>query len=163
MTLVYKARQSTLKSKDGKKKWFPQIVKVGKMITIHQMAGEIAKRSSLSPGDVKNVIDHLMDVMRIHLMDSHSVKLDGLGSFTVTAKANGTGVETEKEVNANQINGLRVRFTPSYTRNRIEGTTRAMFSELDFERYDGKSLKSVEDDTDPDDGGGGSGNVDPDA
>ncbi len=46
------------------------------------MIGEtIAERSSLTAGDVHNVIRNLMAVMREQLLNSRTVKLEGLGNI----------------------------------------------------------------------------------
>ena len=60
MPLFYRARQSQLKTKEGKKQWHLTLVKVGKMVTSQQLAEVIAEKSSLTPGDVHNVIRNLM-------------------------------------------------------------------------------------------------------
>lgn len=160
--MYFKAHQSTLKSKDGIKKWFPRLVKAKTVVTTNKLAELIAEKSSLTTGDVKNVLDNLPKTMALFLMNSQSVNIEGLGSFTAVASAGGSGVNTEKEVNAKQINGLKIRFTPSYSRNAIEGTTRAMFAGVTFEKYDPKKLKDAV--VNP--GGGGNTDddyVDPDA
>ena len=59
-----------------------------------------------------------------YMAQGRSVKLDGIGSFYFTAATNNNGVDTEKEVTAALINGVRVRFIPE-TRFR-GGGTRAM-------------------------------------
>ncbi|NDV82993.1 HU family DNA-binding protein [Bacteroides sp. 51] len=152
MTLFYKARQSTLESKDGKKKWYPILVKTGKAVSLLEMATEVAEKSSLTPGDTLSVSQNLMMVMSRHLMNSRSVRLDGLGTFTVIGKAKGTGVDTEEEVSSLQFNGLRVRFTPEYTRNNTQGTTRAMFSKVEYAKWgDSKSTKGNSSDNGGDD------------
>ncbi|MCD7900799.1 MAG: HU family DNA-binding protein [Bacteroides sp.] len=164
--LLYKARQSSIASKDGKKKWFPVLVKTGKAVTLFEMADEVAEKSSLTPGDTMSVTSNLMRVIARHLMNSRSVKLDGLGTFTVIAKSVGHGVDTEEEVNHTQIHGLRIRFTPEFTRNNVQGTTRAMFENLEFAKWGGGNSSSSnsnngidnsggDDNTDPGDGGGG--------
>jgi len=144
MPLLYKAQQSALESKDGKKKWHPRLVKIGTAVTAYDMSEEIAKRSSLSPGDVINVIDHLMDIMRAHLMNSRSVKLDKLGCFTAIVCSTGQGVDSEEEVNVNQISDLKIRFTPAYKRSKVNGTTRALYSNVKFEKYDNRKSKKSE-------------------
>lgn len=139
MPLLWKAVQSALKSKDGKKKWHPRLVKVGKTVDTKQLGKDVSKRSSMSAGDTMNVIETLMDVIRGYLMNSQSVRLDDIGTFTVVSNARGNGVDTEEEVTAKQIHGLKIRFTPSYTRNPIEGTTRAMFADIEFEKFEAKA------------------------
>ncbi|MDR2859629.1 MAG: HU family DNA-binding protein [Mediterranea sp.] len=139
MPLYYKAVQSTIKSKDGKKKWHPRIVKSKKTVDSQKLGEMIAEKSSLTPGDVHNVIRNLMSVMKEQLMNSRSVQLEGLGSFTVIAHSNMNGVDTAKEVNPHQITNLRIQFTPTATRTPMDGTTRAIFTGAEFERWDGTS------------------------
>lgn len=136
MTLLYKAFQTTMKSKDGIKKWFPRLVKFGKRVYIKDIADEIAEKSSLTRGDVYNVIDNLIGITGRNLMDGKSVVYDGLGTFTAVLKAGGNGVDTFEEVNDSQVKGIRIRFTPSYTHNGVEGTTRALFKGISFQRID---------------------------
>ncbi|KAA6342492.1 hypothetical protein EZS27_009757 [termite gut metagenome] len=138
MTLLYKARQSALKTKDGKKKWYPSLVKVGKVIDTQELGELIAEKSSLSPGDVHNVVRTMMTTIRHELLSSRSVQLDGLGTFTMIAHARGNGVETFEEVNAKQVNRLTVHFSPTYTRNPDGSITRAMYEDVDYERIDTK-------------------------
>jgi predicted histone-like DNA-binding protein len=138
MPLLYKARQSALKTKDGKKKWYPSLVKIGKVINTQELGELIAEKSSLSPGDVHNVVRTMMTTIRHELLSSRSVQLDGLGIFTMMAHANGNGVETFEEVNAKQVNKLTVHFSPTYTRNPDGGITRAMYEDVSYERIDTK-------------------------
>ena len=103
MPLFYRARQSQLKTKEGKKQWHLTLVKVGKMVTSQQLAEVIAEKSSLTPGDVHNVIRNLMTAMRKELLNSRSVRLEGLGTFTMKACTQGHGVDQEEEVSPNQV------------------------------------------------------------
>lgn len=159
MALLFKARQSSLENKEGKKQWYPVLVKIGKPVSLIDMSDEVSEKSSLTPGDTLSAARNLMKVMSRHLLNSRSVRLDGLGTFTVIAKANGTGVDEEKDVSATQINGLRIRFTPEFTRNGAEGVTRAMFSKVEYAKW-GAGLKSTQDSGST---GGGGGQIDPDA
>lgn len=114
MPVLYKAVQSTMPTEEGEKLWYPHLVKIGRAVTTHELAMEISKMSSLSPGDVHNVIYSLFDCMSKHLKNSRSVNLEELGTFTLKAQAAGNGVKTPEEVNPKQINYLKVQFTPSY-------------------------------------------------
>lgn len=153
MPLLYKALQSSLSSKDGKKKWHPRLVKFRKVVDTQKVGEMIADKSSLTPGDVHNVIRNMVNVMSDLLLNSRTVRLDGLGTFTVIAKANGKGVDTSEEVSPSQIKHLKIQFTPSATRT-SGGTTRAMFNSVEYERWEGASTNVVTD------GGNGSGDDD---
>ena len=64
MALFYKAVKSTMATKSGDKKWHLNLVKVGKVVSTQQLAEMIAEKSSLTPGDVHNVVRNLMTAMR---------------------------------------------------------------------------------------------------
>ena len=144
MPLLFKALQSNLASKDGKKKWHPCLVKFRKVVDTQKIGETIAAKSSLTPGDVHNVVRNMVDVMSDSLLNSRTVRLDGLGTFTVIASASGKGVDTQEEVSSSQIKRLKIQFTPSATRT-SGGTTRAMFNGVEYERWEGRSTNVVVD------------------
>ena len=100
MPLIYKPYQATLANKEGQKLYYPRLVKFGKAVNTQKMAELIAEKASLTAGDVHNVIRNLMSVMREQLLNSRTVRLEGLGTFTMIAKANGKGVELESKVSS---------------------------------------------------------------
>lgn len=51
--------------------------------------------------------------MRKELLNSRSVRLEGLGTFTMKACTQGHGVDQEEEVSPNQVAALRCLFTPN--------------------------------------------------
>ena len=95
MPLLYYARQSQLKTKDGVKQWHLTLKKVGRAVSLQQLGEMVAEKCSATPGDVHNVIRNLMSVMRMQLLNSRTVRLDGLGTFTVIARTRGKGVDKE--------------------------------------------------------------------
>lgn len=94
--------------------------------------------------------------MRVELLNSRTVRLEGLGTFTMKARTSGKGVASADKVNPNQITALRCQFTPEYTRPAAIGTTRALLQGVQFVHAD--LLKSL---TEGEEGGGGM--EDPDA
>lgn len=89
MPLIYKPYQATLANKEGQKLFYPRLVKIGRTVNTQKMAELIAEKASLTAGDVHNVIRNLMSVMREQLLNSRTVRLEGLGTFTMVAKACG--------------------------------------------------------------------------
>lgn len=132
MPLFYKAVQATKANKEGLKTWHPCLVKMKKVINTQTLGEEIAEKASLTPGDVQNVVRNLLSVMRGHLLNSYTVRLEGLGTFTMKVHSNGKGVESEEKVNPNQITSVLCRFTPEYFRPIGSGTTRALVKGLSF-------------------------------
>ena len=86
MPLIYKPYQANIANKAGQKLYYPRLVKFSKMVNTQKMAELIAEKASLTPGDVHNVIRNLMSVMREQLLNSRTVRLEGLGTFTMIAK-----------------------------------------------------------------------------
>jgi len=135
MSVLYKAFQSSLENVNGKKLFYPRVVRVGNVDSA-QLSKEIAAYSSLTPGDVKNALDNLVTVMTQHLQSSESVCVDGLGTFRMVMTARGKGVETADEVSAAQAT-LTVRFQPAQTKNPDHTVaTRSLVNGVKCVRYD---------------------------
>lgn len=153
MPLLYYARQSQLKTKEGVNQWHLALKKVGRAVNLQQLGEMVAEKCSATPDDVHNVVRNLMSVMRLQLLNSRTVRLDGLGTFTVIARTRGKGVDAEKDVSPNQVTSLHFMFTPEYTRPAALGTTRALWQGVEFEKWTGKD--AADGGKDPDDGNGG--------
>ena len=135
MPLIYKAIQSTLPTKKGEKLFYPVLVKMGKTVDTQKLGELIAQKASLTPGDVHNVVRNLMEVMREQLLNSRSVRLDGLGTFTMISRAGGKGVATKDKVSPDQIRGLRCQFTPEFHRT-PGAVTRALTQGVEYVSLD---------------------------
>lgn len=167
MPLVYKAFQSNIPNKEGKKLFYPRLVKMGKVVDTQKLGELIADKSSLTAGDVHNTVRNLMSVMRDLLLNGRSVRLDGLGTFTMIAHANGKGVETEDQVSSSQIQRVRCRFLAEYTRASGSTATRALFDGIEYVKLSdlmkataGSDNNSGGNGNGSDDGGGGNGGDD---
>lgn len=80
-------------------------------ITLTQIAGEIEKISSLSRGDIKNVLDNLQHVVLGHLTNGRSIRLGDLGSFRPSLRSSGS--LSKEDVTAANIRSVCVVYTPS--------------------------------------------------
>ena len=74
-----------------------------------------------------------MSTMRMHLLNSRTVRLNGLGTFTMKARTRGKGTEKAEDVNRIMVTALRCQFTPEYTRPAAIGTTRALIQGVEFD------------------------------
>lgn len=131
------------------KKWYPQSITVGKPVTTDEVAKRISAECTVNPADTFAVLKSLGGVLGDFMANGRTVKLEGLGTFYYTAKANGNGVDTADKVNASQITGVRVRFIPETHQNSSHKvTTRSLVSDNIFwEEWGGKS--SSKDNGDP--------------
>ncbi|AHW58861.1 DNA-binding protein, histone-like, putative [Draconibacterium orientale] len=71
---------------------------------------DIEDKSSLSRGDISNVLDNLVDQIPKYLLDGQTVSLGDLGSFRLTLSSE--GAEQEKNFKSNMIKNVKIIFTP---------------------------------------------------
>ncbi|HEY4789371.1 MAG TPA: HU family DNA-binding protein [Bacteroidales bacterium] len=102
------------------KKWYAAPRQTGRR-DLKSMSRDLADTSSLSAGDVQNVIANLIDQMPKWLMEGISVRLDGFGSFRLSFSSD--GVATKDAVTANQIKDIRLIFeADNKIKTRIQDT-----------------------------------------
>jgi predicted histone-like DNA-binding protein len=81
------------------------------IITEEDLKKEISTLSSLSKGDVANVLDGITGVTPKYMLMGKSVKLGNIGSLRTSFSSE--GVDDSSEFNVNLINGKQSAFTPS--------------------------------------------------
>jgi predicted histone-like DNA-binding protein len=91
------------------KKQYANAVNTGRF-TIRDFAKEIAGRSSLTRGDIENVLNNFVDELPVFLKLGQSVQLGGFGTLRLTLVSE--GVDEDKSFGADDIKGTRVIFTP---------------------------------------------------
>lgn len=81
------------------------------IIDIEQLADVIAGRSSLTKGDVLNVLQNFQDEVPRYLLMGKAVNLNKLGIFRLSFGSSGS--DTAKDFNASQIRSPRIIFLAS--------------------------------------------------
>ncbi|WP_436417335.1 HU family DNA-binding protein [Petrimonas sulfuriphila] len=94
----------------SQKKWYAQPVNEGR-IGQKEIATDIMDLSSLSRGDVSNVIESLIATVPRYLLMGKSVNLGNLGTLRLSFSSEGT--TDPKAFNTGMISGVKVIFTPS--------------------------------------------------
>ena len=90
-------------------KYYGNAVNAG-TITIDKFAKTIADRSSLSRGDIQNVLANFIEQLPIFLEIGMSVQLGGFGTMRLTLETN--GADTPDAFTASNVKGAKVVFTP---------------------------------------------------
>ncbi|MDE7227259.1 MAG: HU family DNA-binding protein [Treponemataceae bacterium] len=98
---------------DAEGKFYPAPAYISE-IDIHQLAEEISENTTLTPTEVLGVISSLLRTLPKYLLLGYKVRLNSFGIFKVGLKVNPqcSGYERATEVTANDIEGVRVMFTP---------------------------------------------------
>lgn len=73
---------------DAPKKWYATPIKSG-TITQKNLAQQISGRSSLTSGDVNNVIQNLLELLPQELIKGNSVQLGDFGTFRLSFSSDG--------------------------------------------------------------------------
>lgn len=138
-------------------KWYPVSLVRGKIST-RQLAKLIEKQCTVSKADIKAVLDAMGAVLGMQLVEGHSVKLDGLGTFYLRGEARKNGVATREEVSPSQFNGVKVRFIPEtfYQAGVAREGTRAERDMLDYPLQWVEVVEKAKDDDDEETPGGSS-------
>ena len=95
-------------TKTGPGKFYASPVNVGKK-TLRDIAHDIAGRSSLTRGDIENVLANFMDCLPHYLRDGFSMQLGEFGTMRLTLSSE--GATTVKAFKTEMIKP-RVTFTP---------------------------------------------------
>lgn len=91
-------------------KWYAAPVNEGR-VTQREIASDIVELSSLSRGDISNVIESLITIVPRYLMLGRSVNLGDLGTLRISFGSE--GVDQKEQFVPSMIKGVKVVFTPS--------------------------------------------------
>lgn len=121
-------------------------------VTIDDLAEEIAYATSLTDGDVLNVIRAMIRQTNRNLAAGKIVRWENFGSFQLQLQSE--GAETKKAFTAANIIGASVQFRPGKP---IKAATRAGDGGLSFKRVSGLKEAPLENEEDGNGSGAGSG------
>lgn len=106
--MKYKLIQRASTLDKTKKKWYASGIKAGN-VSQRELAKRIALNSSLSIGDVINVIENLLEEIPNAILDGKTLKLGEVGNFRITLMSE--GAETKSKFTTQNIKP-RIVFRP---------------------------------------------------
>jgi predicted histone-like DNA-binding protein len=95
---------------EAPKKHYASPVNAGTM-TFRDIAKEIAGRSSLTRGDIENVLSNFLEELPTYLKIGMSLKLGDFGTMRLNLKSE--GVPKGQKFDGSKIKGVKLIFTPS--------------------------------------------------
>lgn len=102
-------RQNPQKEEEAKK-LYAQSILVGK-VDASMLAKQIATQTTLTIGDVSNVLKTFLDLLPVFMLMGKSVELEGFGSMRISFSSE--GVENEKDFSVKLMRKPRVIFLAS--------------------------------------------------
>ena len=97
------------KEKQHKVRFHARIV-VNETLDNKDIATEISKRCTINKAEAMAVMDEMQEIFRQKLAEGHAIKLEGIGTFRISAKS--PSVRTKNEVRAESIKFGGVVFRP---------------------------------------------------
>jgi predicted histone-like DNA-binding protein len=81
------------------------------VIDLYELSKQITKYSSLSTGDVLNVLENMVDAASLFLLMGRGVHLGRLGMLRIILKRD--GVDIPEDFDCNLIHSVKLKFTPN--------------------------------------------------
>jgi len=125
MAVLIKLVQNNFKGRSNYQKWYAKTVATGVQHT-EDIARKIEEDSTFKRGEVKGMMDELVDVMTGMLQDGQTVVIDGLGRFQLVAES----ISAERPENFSiqkNVKGVKCNFRPSGRRETQNGMLRKTF------------------------------------
>ena len=90
-------------------------------VDIDTLAANIQKNCAMTKGDVKHVIEAMVEEIQANLANGDKVKLNQLGTFHMTFRC--SGVERSENCTVRNIKRVNIRFVPDKELRLVNGTT----------------------------------------
>lgn len=98
-------------------------------VSFDTLAEDIAYATTLTDGDVLNVLRALIKQIKKHLSDGKIVNLDALGSFQF--QISGKGALTEEDYNTNLIQKVRIQYRPGRLIREVQNLSTLHFRKVE--------------------------------
>lgn len=124
---LYVVRPKVDKSSEEQKVRYYGVPVTSGQVDSNQLAREISRRCSLTPGDVLATLSALSDVMQFHLYLGNTVNLKDIGLFYISATS--SGCLTPEECTPGKVKAQRVCFKADNTMRGILARMKYKFCE----------------------------------
>lgn len=115
------------RDKEAAPKFYGKVQTSG-TINFDTLAEDIAYATTLTDGDVSNVLRALVKQIKKHLADGKIVNLDGLGTFQF--QISGKGAVTEKDYSTALIKKVRIQYRPGRLVREVQNLTTLQFKKV---------------------------------
>lgn len=133
------------RDKDASPKYYGKVQASG-TVNFDTLAEDIAYATTLTDGDVSNVLRALVKQIKKHLADGKIVQLDTLGSFQF--QLSGEGALTEKDYSTSLIKKMRIQYRPGRLVREVQNLSTLQFKKVSLKR----TKAADEDDTEVEEG-----------
>lgn len=111
MPIFIRLMRNQMRGNKNYGKWFAKTVAMSEKHT-DDLARTIEKETTFTRGEVKGLIDALVDTMAAELQDGNTVVLDGFGRFRLVAESISADTPEDFSIR-NHIKGVKCRYLPT--------------------------------------------------
>ena len=115
MAIFIRLRQDKMSLQKEHHKYYAHIVRTGD-VTTEDLAARIQENTTFSRGEVRGLIDELVDEMKLELSNGHTVCLDGFGRFHLSVESEGAETPHDFDI-SHDIKRIKCKFLPAGTRS----------------------------------------------
>lgn len=119
------------RDKDASPKYYAKVQASG-TVNFDTLAEDIAYATTLTDGDVSNVLRALVKQIKKHLADGKIVQLDTLGSFQFQLSSQ--GALTEEDYSTSLIKKMRIQYRPGRLVREVQNLTTLKFKKVSLLR-----------------------------
>ena len=125
MSVIFKTvkRPSDPRVENSPKRYYPQLITLGRSVDLKFIAQKIQDRSSLWVGDIKSTIQNFVEKLKEQLLEGKAVNIEGLGVFMLAAKSKGS--EKQEDTTAKSVDSVRIYFQANKELKITKTATRA--------------------------------------
>lgn len=109
------------KEKQEKTKYHARVV-IDRTLGNQEIATEISKRCTINKAEAMAVMDEMQEIFRQMLAEGHAIKLEGIGTFRISAKS--PTITSKNEIRAESIKFRGVVYRPEKKLLRRLGSTK---------------------------------------
>ena len=109
------------KEKQEKTKYHARVV-IDRTLGNQEIATEISKRCTINKAEAMAVMDEMQEIFRQMLAEGHAIKLEGIGTFRISAKS--PAITSKNEIRAESIKFGGVVYRPEKKLLRRLGSTK---------------------------------------
>ncbi len=110
MSIRYDFKENPFKEEDGKRVLYPSVV-VKETLDTEKITASIARHSAYTKATLSGVVNEVIDEIVERLQNGYNVKIDGLGTFSLSLSAR--EVTDRDEIRSPSIHIERVNFRPA--------------------------------------------------
>lgn len=159
MSVRYRKVQNKIKNSTNFNLWYGRAVVLGNVST-RNLAEEISHSTTVTYADIMAVLIELSEAIKRHLLNSQSVKVDGLGTFRVGLRT--TATEKKEDFNISKIKAYSVVFLPEATTTAVStdanGKTKKVYTKTLLQGISVEEMATTKADSTSTSTGTGSGN-----